>query len=631
MSIIDKHVITNEKNVSCKICGKKLEVIESKHLKTHNITLDEYLGNYPNTPTITKERLEKDLISIQNRKNGKKLIENKTKDVPCIFHPDKIITVNINSGKTGLCDECKKNGLIHPNQQKAINKMRNTIRTKYNVENVSELKEVNEKRKEKWLNKTDEEKEKIIEKREKSLKERFGENWELSVHELSKKGMLEKYGVDAALKYEDFVLKFKNTWNSKSGDEINEISKKIKNTKEIVYGNPNYTNREKINKTNQEKYGGNSPTCSKAIIEVRERKRNLRKSDMIKKFLRSNGLELLDEFYINCYHSHKFKCLKCNHEFFQSWNSIQQGFTCPNCRPLQVGPTKPEVELYEYVKTFNFKNISFSNRTLIEPWELDIVIHDLKIAIEYNGLFWHHDDIIRETRKKLKDSRQYHSMKRIMCEEKGYRLITIFEDEWVFKKDIVIGRLDQILKKQKEKINGRDCIISEISTDLKNEFLDKYHIQGRDSSIIKLGAFYNENLVSIMTFSKGNISKGSINKDDVWELNRFCINYNYNIPGIAGKLLEFFKRNYKWKEIFSYADLRWSVGNLYRILNFTCDEKVRLNYWYIDVNKIKRIHRFSLRKRPDEPKDVPEYLLRMNEGYKIIWDCGSLKFNLKNI
>jgi hypothetical protein len=85
-----------------------------------------------------------------------------------------------------------------------------------------------------------------------------------------------------------------------------------------------------------------------------------------------------------------------------------------------------------------------------------------------------------------------------------------------------------------------------------------------------------------------------------------------------------------WKELYSYADLRWSTGNLYRQLGFNCDEKIRLNYWYIDVNKVKRIHRFTLRKKPDEPKDIPEHVLRIAEGYKIIWDCGSLKFSLLN-
>ena len=49
-----------------------------------------------------------------------------------------------------------------------------------------------------------------------------------------------------------------------------------------------------------------------------------------------------------------------------------------------------------------------------------------------------------------------------------------------------------------------------------------------------------------------------------------------------------------------------------------------INNWY--VKGTERIHRFNLRKRPDEPKDIPEYILRTKEGYSRIFDCGSLKF-----
>jgi len=115
-----------------------------------------------------------------------------------------------------------------------------------------------------------------------------------------------------------------------------------------------------------------------------------------------------------------------------------------------------------------------------------------------------------------------------------------------------------------------------------------------------------------MTFSKGNIAKGSKAVEGIWELNRFCSNYNYRVVGAAGKLLEYFKKNYDWKEIFSYADRRWSNGNLYKQLGFELIGTTKPNYWYII--SYKRIHRFNLRKRPDEPKDIPEWILRLQEG-----------------
>jgi len=85
--------------------------------------------------------------------------------------------------------------------------------------------------------------------------------------------------------------------------------------------------------------------------------------------------------------------------------------------------------------------------------------------------------------------------------------------------------------------------------------------------------------------------------------------------------------NYEWKEIFSYADRRWSNGDLYYKLGFELDSITKPNYWYSNRN-LNRIHRFNLRKKPNEPKDIPEYIIRSKEGYYRIWDCGHLKFKI---
>jgi len=129
-----------------------------------------------------------------------------------------------------------------------------------------------------------------------------------------------------------------------------------------------------------------------------------------------------------------------------------------------------------------------------------------------------------------------------------------------------------------------------------------------------------------MTFSHGSLAKGIRYQHPLtWELNRFCTHFDFVISGIASKLLEYFKRNYEWREIFSYADRRWSDGNLYKQLGFKPVSITSPNYWY--VKDFGRIHRFNLRKRPEEPKDIPEHILRLQEGYIRVWDCGNLKFS----
>jgi len=260
-----------------------------------------------------------------------------------------------------------------------------------------------------------------------------------------------------------------------------------------------------------------------------------------------------------------------------------------------------------------------NSKKIIPPYELDIYIPEKNFAIEYNGLYWH-----SEQQGKDKD---YHLKKLEMCLKKGIQLIQLFEDEWIFKKEIVEKRIKQLLNiNDAPRIHARQCDIKIIDNNTKNDFLNSYHLQGQDISSIRLGAFYENELVSVMTFSRGSIAKGAKIQEGHWELNRFCSNYNFHVPGIASKFLSFFKRNYEWLRIYSYADRRWSQGNVYKVLGFVKEHCTKPNYWYI--KNYQRIHRYGLRKRSDEPRDIPEWVLRLKEGYNRIWDCGVIKFSL---
>ena len=330
------------------------------------------------------------------------------------------------------------------------------------------------------------------------------------------------------------------------------------------------------------------------------------------------SLELLDGPYRHSKYHHKWKCNKCNCEFIKIWNSIQQGDICPNCNQPKVGSSLAETEIREFIS--KYETIDVKNRSLIRPYELDIVIHSKKIAIEYCGIYWHSDSFQDDN---------YHNKKYQMCQDIGYRLITIFEDEWVLKKDLVQLKLLHIFgRSNMTHIGARQCMIKEISPADKDSFLLENHIQGADRSKVKIGAFYNNELISVMTFSKSSIAKGSPHIPGIWELNRFATHKNFIISGIASRLLNYFKKTYTWSEIFSYADLRWSAGEVYYKLGFDLDHISKPNYWY--VKGLNRIHRFVLRKREDEPKDISERILRAAEGYRRIYDCGHMKFVLKN-
>lgn len=341
----------------------------------------------------------------------------------------------------------------------------------------------------------------------------------------------------------------------------------------------------------------------------------------IKESIEKCGYKLRDEQYKN---NHEKLTLICpnNHTYkvsYANWRS--KGYRCPKCS--LVGVSKAEQEVSSFISSIYTGNIITGDRTIIGPKELDIVIPELNLAIEYCGIYWHSELCGKD--------RNYHVDKLDKCRDKGYTLLTIFEDEWILLNTLVKSRLASYINTvHMSKLYARQCTVREVSAKQARIFCKDNHLQGYGAgSTVKLGAFYDKELVAIMTFSKPSLAKGSKTyTEGVWELHRFCSKCNYHVVGVASKLLKFFERNYKWLELFSYADRRWSKGNLYEQLGFTFSHCTLPNYWYFKGSNVNRTNRFSLRKGAVANDDltISEWQNRQFQGYNRIWDCGNLKY-----
>lgn len=300
-------------------------------------------------------------------------------------------------------------------------------------------------------------------------------------------------------------------------------------------------------------------------------------------------------------------------QFEQSPYIHLQGHGCEKCTS---SVSSQEKEINDFIKSLNIETIT-STRSIISPQQLDIFIPSYNIAIEFDGLYWHSE---------LHKPSNYHINKTELCEAKGIQLIHIFEDEWLFKKDIVKSRLKNLLGLTKNKIYARKTEIKLVDTKIAYEFLEKNHIQGNVNSSIKLGLYYNGNLVSLMTFGKGRVALGG--NSNQYELLRFCNELNTNVIGGADKLLQHFIKNYNPKEIISYADRRWSQGGLYEKLNFEFIHNSKPNYWYIINNNRK--HRFGYRKsilvKKGHDKNKTEHQIMLDKKIYRIYDCGTIAY-----
>lgn len=308
-------------------------------------------------------------------------------------------------------------------------------------------------------------------------------------------------------------------------------------------------------------------------------------------------------------------CKECGKTFYIEANSHLQGHGCPyhNCNK-----SKKEQEIANFITNLGF-DILQNNRTILDGKELDIFIPSKNIAIEFDGLFWHNE---------LNKEKNSHITKTIECNKKGIRLLHIFEDEWIYKSNIWKSMLKAILGVTENKIYARKCEIKNVPLEEAKVFLENNHIQGYCNSHIRYGLYYNNELVSLMTFGPTRHFIGS--KKHQYELLRFCNKLNHSVVGGASKLLKYFIKNHNPLSIVSYADRRWSVGNLYEKLNFNLYNASRPNYFYVIGDK--RYNRFNFRKSQlikegFDPNLSEREIMFQRKIYRI-YDCGCLCYEL---
>lgn len=296
-----------------------------------------------------------------------------------------------------------------------------------------------------------------------------------------------------------------------------------------------------------------------------------------------------------------------------------------DCQKCYMLTSHYEIELGDFIASIiGEENIIRNDRTILKSDKLDVYVPTKNIAFEFDGLLW--DSEIKKTDKR------YHLNKTIECEKQGIQLIHIFEDEWLFKNDICKSRIINLLGNSK-KIYARKCEIVELNKDESKKFFINNHIQGNVTAKITYGLKYNGEIISAMSF--GNLRKnlGQKSVDGKYELLRFSNKQGITVIGGASKLFKHFIKIYNPIEIISYADRRWSMGNLYEHLNFVFSHESDPNYFYIIDNERK--NRFGFRKDiliskyGCSPNDT-EHNFCKNKGWYRIYDCGTKVYKWKN-
>ena len=278
---------------------------------------------------------------------------------------------------------------------------------------------------------------------------------------------------------------------------------------------------------------------------------------------------------------------------------------------VSTNASRAENQLFEYCQTLDDSFIQ-SDRSLIAPFELDIVSHKHKLAIEYCGIYWHSEAMGK--------TRNYHRNKYLKCREKGYRLITVFETDDIEK----VRALIRTHVRANTRIFARNTIVREIESKEANQFHRDHHLSGTVGGSVHLGLLYKNELVMVITFSRTRY-----NKSVEYECARMTGHSDYTIVGGASKLFKYFFSRYNVSSCITYADLRFGEGRVYEKCGFTRQSDSNPNYFYFKGNELHlqsrvKYQKYKLRDMLDKyDSSLTEIENMTMNGYNRIWDCGN--------
>jgi hypothetical protein len=465
----------------------------------------------------------------------------------------------------------------------------------------------------------------IIEKIEKTFIDKYGFKSPLLSEksiEKAKKTNIEKYGFEYASQSEEVKNKIKQTNIERYGDTNPMKNDLIKTDffKRIFdkYGvRSTLRSPEAIKKTletNREKYGADNYQSSDICKKISAEKYKISISNRI-----GNDYSFIE--WVNCPISVRLNHLVCEKEFDIDCALMNERLRngkviCLECNKLRSF-SGGQSEIFDWIKRdIQIDNVLFNDREFLNGIEIDIVLPDLNIGIEYNGLYWHCDDY---------KSKRYHLEKKRFCSDIGIDLIQIWEDDWILKKNIVKSIILNRVGKS-SKIFARKCNVFDIGNNESFEFLENNHIQGGIKCKYNICLKLSDEIVSVMCFNTR-----YINGKKNLELVRFCNKINTSVVGGYSRLFKYFLKFYKPDIVVSYSDNSYYSGDMYRKMGFEFDGESINYYWSIGQ---KKYHRFNFNKKKlikdGYNKNLTEYEIMKSRKYNLIWGAGNKKWIYKN-
>ena len=215
-----------------------------------------------------------------------------------------------------------------------------------------------------------------------------------------------------------------------------------------------------------------------------------------------------------------------------------------------------------FAKILDRNEINYTREFCLGTKSYDFKIED--VLIEIDPTITHNVYFIPYGNYKGLDE-DYHYDKSNLAKDNNYRCVHIWDWDDV-------NKLIRLFK-PRETVYARKCAIKEVSLYDAKSYLNAYHLQGYAKDNIRLGLYFEDTLVSLMTFDKPRY-----NKNYEYELIRYVS--TYNVLGGAEKLFKHFVNVYSPTSVISYCDKSKFQGTLYNQLGFTSKSVSLGKHWY---------------------------------------------------
>lgn len=288
---------------------------------------------------------------------------------------------------------------------------------------------------------------------------------------------------------------------------------------------------------------------------------------------------------------------------------------CPLCSSSQG-----EKDIKAIIRSLNLEFIE-NDRKTITPYELDVYIPEKKIAIEFNGLYWHSEKF---------RGKNYHYNKWLACKKQDIQLIQIWEDDWNRNPEQIKRMIAHKLGVSEEPtVYARNTIIAEVDKDEAEVFLANNHIQGSTNGSIRIGLFQkidnsHTKLVALMVLKKEPKTSGTT-------LNLLRYATSCNVTGGFTKIINNVQKTYNSKRIITFSDNTVSDGGLYQNNNFVADKELPPDYMYLIKGERKHKFGYRLKRFASDPnlkyeEGLTERELASLNNLLRIWDAGKTRW-----